>query len=461
MTLKSWILLGVALVVMPNVRVIGQITQKDGLSMVITDDLRVHVGVTTKDEGNKLVFFDLRSGKEIILTKSAIRDIKTPIEDNQAARLIGIEELVAYKLGKALGDTNRTVAVVNFTKASVESAQAKSLREKITNGLANRGFRLVERARLDAVLREHTIQKSADFADDEKLQLGKLLGASVVFTGEMTIEQPGMAQASLRAIDVTTGLVLASILLSVEVPRDSSEPAPSTSLTDAKWTDLLKLEGRPVVRVASGEKETTLHSNLPWFGQAIPWAGSKGGWAYKDGNLHGFMPDSKGRNKGEYTISHAEIMAQDFEIRLVYRVVGAGSLTVGCRTYDRKSYQAVFSESNVEMYRINWVSNPGYQRLGMQGERVITQESGGREYPRVVGRFETKDMFSTKTQWQEAIITLKGNRLSIMINGKPACELQDLNRLKQFNGFGGLELMVTARGKAGETQVEIRELQSR
>ena len=94
------------------------------------------------------------------------------------------------------------------------------IEDGIVDVLVNKGYTVIERRRIDDVIKEE-IKKRADWWFDETqvAQFGKLMGADVVVTGTYVIWGPASLKIPIRAINVTDGTVLAANKVQVLTDR--------------------------------------------------------------------------------------------------------------------------------------------------------------------------------------------------------------------------------------------------
>lgn len=110
-------------------------------------------------------------------------------------------------------DRYRTMAVMLFEDAPGAEGSGSRVAGIVTTLLLDLDINMVERAKLDEVLKEQVIQLT--HADDaEVLKVGKLVGAQAIVVGEVQQwertegEQVSRVSLALRMIDVESGLVL-------------------------------------------------------------------------------------------------------------------------------------------------------------------------------------------------------------------------------------------------------------
>jgi hypothetical protein len=104
-------------------------------------------------------------------------------------------------------DFQRRVAVLDFEAVGVSRDLAIEAQNAVERALYDvRGLQLIERGRIDLILREQEMQLS-DLADqDTAVEVGRLLAANTVVTGVVT--RPEAPWLTVKVLDVETGAVL-------------------------------------------------------------------------------------------------------------------------------------------------------------------------------------------------------------------------------------------------------------
>jgi hypothetical protein len=130
--------------------------------------------------------------------------------------MLGRPEPVVTGVGPINRDTidhYRTMAVMLFEDAPGAQGSGSRVAGIVTTLLLDLDINMVERAKLDEVLKEQVIQLT--HADDaEVLKVGKLVGAQAIIVGEVQQwertgeERVNRVSLALRMIDVESGLVL-------------------------------------------------------------------------------------------------------------------------------------------------------------------------------------------------------------------------------------------------------------
>lgn len=132
----------------------------------------------------------------------------------------------AHELSKSIPVQSR-IAVLNFLSDDAKETKLSSnIAAKLEMGLTRDGREVVDRGKMDQVLKEHQLQQSqsALFDPSSAAQLGKFVGATVVVTGSyhlsMLRTMPRTLTVSARVISVETTRVL--VVQEKEIPLDGN-----------------------------------------------------------------------------------------------------------------------------------------------------------------------------------------------------------------------------------------------
>ena len=161
----------------------------------------------------------------------------------------------------------RTLAVVPFTVASRDTlltALGFGLAELLTTDLAQSPqLQMVERLRIDAILRELKLVETGVTDPRTAPRAGRLMGARRLLTGSITTGPGGTVRLQARVIDVVDGTVQNLV----------SADAPLARIFDAEKSLALLLFERlgvsitPAQRVAIEQRQTTQLAALVAFGR--------------------------------------------------------------------------------------------------------------------------------------------------------------------------------------------------
>lgn len=149
--------------------------------------------------------------------------------------------LLALCLGLfgANGDSIPTAAVVAFEPLGASSQEAEILAERFRTELAVRNaYRLVERTRMDEILREQGFQQTGCISTECAVQTGRLLGVRRTIAGSIS-HMGSTWSVTAREIDVETGEILKVAVVDLQANIDEVLTSGMGRLAD-------KLSGRPV-----------------------------------------------------------------------------------------------------------------------------------------------------------------------------------------------------------------------
>jgi len=113
----------------------------------------------------------------------------------------------AERIERIIG-TNRKIAVLNFTTSSQDLSNYV-IDELMDIFINHRVLEVIERSRIDAVLRERNYQTSGEASDEEIRSIGSQLGAAFIILGQL--DYSGIAyRFRLYAVDIEKGTRVAS-----------------------------------------------------------------------------------------------------------------------------------------------------------------------------------------------------------------------------------------------------------
>jgi len=103
----------------------------------------------------------------------------------------------------------KTVAVLPFKNLnSTEKISGTSVSEKIIHELVKRGkLKVVERTRIDKIIKELKLELSGLINTDKAVKIGKLLAVDALITGSIN-NRENKTEIFVRVIDVESGLIL-------------------------------------------------------------------------------------------------------------------------------------------------------------------------------------------------------------------------------------------------------------
>lgn len=120
----------------------------------------------------------------------------------------------------AKNDTLPTAAVVAFEALGANAQDAEILTERFRTELSSRGaYRLVERSRMDEILREQGFQQTGCTSTECAVQTGRLLGVRRTIAGSVS-KMGGTWSVAAREIDVETGEILRTAVVDIHADVD-------------------------------------------------------------------------------------------------------------------------------------------------------------------------------------------------------------------------------------------------
>jgi TolB-like protein len=145
-----------------------------------------------------------------------IKDVKDIVSgDAELKNMSSTDDLTATKeLNERTKDINaKRVAILYFDNSGGEASMdklKKGLADMMITDLSNiRMLNIVERDKLESILKEQKLNNSKEFDPSTASKVGKLLGAQIILTGGY-FEMMGALRIDARFIDVETGKILKS-----------------------------------------------------------------------------------------------------------------------------------------------------------------------------------------------------------------------------------------------------------
>ena len=145
-----------------------------------------------------------------------LKDVKEIVSgDAELKNMSSTDDLTATKdLNARTKDVNaKRVAIIYFENSSDDASLnklKKGLADMMITDLSNINMlNIVERDRLEAILKEQKLSKSSQVDPASAAKVGKLLGAQIILTGGY-FEMMGSLRIDARFIDVETGKILKS-----------------------------------------------------------------------------------------------------------------------------------------------------------------------------------------------------------------------------------------------------------
>jgi TolB-like protein len=162
-----------------------------------------------------LFFVTKQSGSTDAMSKD-IKDVKDIVTgDAELKNMSSTDDLTATKnLNERTKDVNaKRVAIIYFDNSGGDPALdklKKGLADMLITDLSNvRMLNIVERDKLEAILKEQKLSASKEMDPSTAAKVGKLLGAEIILTGGY-FEMLGSLRIDARFIDVETGKIMKS-----------------------------------------------------------------------------------------------------------------------------------------------------------------------------------------------------------------------------------------------------------
>jgi TolB-like protein len=162
-----------------------------------------------------LYFVSKQSGSTDKLSHD-IQDVKSIVSgDNELKNMTSTDDLSATKeLNNRTKDVNaKRLAIIYFDNSGGEPSMdklKKGLADMLITDLSNiHMLDIVERDKLESILKEQKLSNSKDFDPSAAAKVGKLLGAQIILTGGY-FDMMGSLRIDARFIDVETGKILKS-----------------------------------------------------------------------------------------------------------------------------------------------------------------------------------------------------------------------------------------------------------
>lgn len=162
-----------------------------------------------------IYFVSNQSGTSDEMSKD-IKDVKEIVKgDAEIKNMSSSDDLsVTKELNERTKDKNaKRIAIIYFDNSGGDPAMnalKKGLADMMITDLSNiRMLNIVERDKLEAILKEQKLNNSKEFDAGTASKVGKLLGAQIILTGSY-FDMFGSIRVDARFIDVETGQILKS-----------------------------------------------------------------------------------------------------------------------------------------------------------------------------------------------------------------------------------------------------------
>lgn len=215
-----------------NSKITGELSDiKEQISDVKSDTTQILSESKKSNNKNKLIlgsillvlvmivgifYFQTRQTSATEEIGKDLKDVKEVVKgDSEIKNMSSSEDLsVTKELNKRTKNVNaKRIAVIYFENTSGDATLdklKKGIADMMITDLSNINMiSIVERDRLEEILKEQKLNNSKDFDPNTASKLGKLLGAEIILTGGY-FEMMGSLRVDARFIDVQTGKILKS-----------------------------------------------------------------------------------------------------------------------------------------------------------------------------------------------------------------------------------------------------------
>lgn len=171
------------------------------------------------------------------------------------------------------------------------------------------------------------------------------------------------------------------------------------------------------------------------------WDGRSGFWTVTDGCITG-TTTKENPTKGNTFIIYKD-KVENFELRLSYRIVD-GNSGIQYRSKDHGKwvvggYQADFEAGNT--YSGILYEERGRGILAQRGQKVVIDSEGKKNVTGSVGDSNEIQAAIKKEDWNDYVITARGNHLTHTINGKTTIDVTDNQESRRaMSGILALQL---------------------
>jgi TolB-like protein len=163
-----------------------------------------------------MLFLQQKQTNDTATMGSDMKEVKEIVKgDGELKNMSSTDDLSATKdLNKRTKDKNaKRLAIIYFDNSGGDHSMdklKKGLADMLITDLSNINMlAIVERDKLESILKEQKLSNSKEFAPATAAKVGKLLGAQIILTGGY-FEMMGSLRLDARFIDVETGKILKS-----------------------------------------------------------------------------------------------------------------------------------------------------------------------------------------------------------------------------------------------------------
>jgi TolB-like protein len=184
---------------------------KDGrFSLMTTINAKYQMGVEFVEYEGARYRPEYRGKKPYlnVIIRRTQSDLRRQMQGNQVQAPSGTEEAVGRASEKFITGLpeEATIAVLSIAAKDAEAA-AFIMGELEYRLVEANKFKIVDRKSLDTIRSEQNFQVSGDVGDESAVSMGKMLGATIVITGDIS-GSGSSRRLNLKALDVQTGEIV-------------------------------------------------------------------------------------------------------------------------------------------------------------------------------------------------------------------------------------------------------------
>jgi DNA primase large subunit len=146
----------------------------------------------------------------VVITQSQA-EVRREMSGSQVRAASEIDEVIGRISEKLIAELKEGSEIAVMDIASTDKTTAVFIRDELEYRLidASKKFTIVDRKRLDAIRAEQQFQLSLDVSDDSAVSIGRLIGAKIVITGDIS-GTGASRRLTIRALDVETAVILST-----------------------------------------------------------------------------------------------------------------------------------------------------------------------------------------------------------------------------------------------------------
>jgi putative heme-binding domain-containing protein len=165
------------------------------------------------------------------------------------------------------------------------------------------------------------------------------------------------------------------------------------------------------------------------------WAGRPGHWSVEDGAITGRTTKenpARGNNFLIAKVGDNNLIVDDFELRLSFRLSGPGNSGIQYRSQERPNFVVAGYQADFDgAHRFSGIlydeagGAGGRGIMAQRGEKVVWNAQGKKEVTGRLGKPEEIQAAIKKDDWNEYVILARGNHLQHFINGVQTVDVFD------------------------------------